>query len=97
LLCNCCSSDNYSANNSKYAVTAAGYCFQMLLATRSPEVSADNMIQQGEGSIHDIITLEDSECHYGVHVARYTALTNNTHTHISLLGQTQIVLYVVYH
>ncbi|XP_065912533.1 BLOC-2 complex member HPS5-like isoform X2 [Dysidea avara] len=42
----------------------------MLLATRSPEVSGDHMIQQGEESLHDIITLEDSECHYGVRVAR---------------------------
>ena len=55
--------------------------FQMLLATRSPEVSGDHMIQQGEESLHDIITLEDSECHYGVRVARYTPPSNKSTTY----------------
>ena len=42
----------------------------MLLVTKSYDADEDHVSQQGEGSQHDIITLEDSECHWGIQVAR---------------------------
>ena len=44
--------------------------YQMLLVTKSCDANEDQVTQQGEGTQHDIITLEDSECHWGIRVAR---------------------------
>ena len=53
--------------------------YQMLLVTKSCDANEDHVTQQGEGTQQDIITLEDSECHWGIRVARYiTHPTINT-------------------
>ena len=44
--------------------------YQMLLVTKSCDANEDQVTQQGEGTQNDIITLEDSECHWGIRVAR---------------------------